>query len=59
MALKVKAIEKKLKFDKEAALRSGVSQGMMQDRSPFERKGRVRKKQAGTDCGVRLNVDLK
>ena len=55
MALNVKAVEWLLKFDKEAALRSGVSQGVMQDWSPFERKGRVRKKQAGTDCGVRLN----
>ena len=47
MTMKVKAIEKKLKFDKEAALRSGVSQGVMQDQSPFERKGRVRKKTSG------------
>jgi hypothetical protein len=29
MALKVKAVERLLKFDKEAALRSGVSQGVM------------------------------
>ena len=47
MTMKVKAIEKKLKFDKEAALPSGVSQGVMQDRSPFERKGRVRRKTSG------------
>lgn len=47
MTMKVKVIEKKLKFDKEAALRSGVNQGVMTDRSPFERKGRVRRKTSG------------